>query len=367
MVLTPKSIKIAYLEPFYGGSHRAFVDGLVAGSRHRITLFTLPDRFWKWRTRGAALEFFKALPDPSGFDLVAASDMLNLAELQGLWRKRVSTVLYMHENQLTYPLPDDTTRDANYIMSDLLSAMSATRVAFNSHAHKDAFFSAATAFSKRMPDCNPGWIVSLMEAKSSVLYPGVDLNDENLPHFSRTPVDEGVSPVLLWNHRWEYDKAPTDFLKVLQRLKKDNVEFKLVLLGDRAESSAPVLEQIVKQFSKQLLFSGYVRSKDEYRKWLRTGDIVISTAIQENFGIACIEAMHEGCYPLLPNRLSYPEIVPPALHDDCLYRDLDDLVDRIKNWRPQNESMMHRLRDWTHRYRWDAVIDRFDAYFETIE
>ena len=43
------------LEPFFGGSHREFAEGLIEHSRHAIELRTLPARFWKWRLRGAAL------------------------------------------------------------------------------------------------------------------------------------------------------------------------------------------------------------------------------------------------------------------------------------------------------------------------
>ena len=47
-------LNILFLEPFYGGSHREFADGLVQHSRQRIELHTLPARFWRWRMRGAA-------------------------------------------------------------------------------------------------------------------------------------------------------------------------------------------------------------------------------------------------------------------------------------------------------------------------
>ena len=53
------------LEPFYGGSHRQFLDGLAKHSLHDFTLLTLPGRHWKWRMHGGALELAaqaKALP-----------------------------------------------------------------------------------------------------------------------------------------------------------------------------------------------------------------------------------------------------------------------------------------------------------------
>ncbi|MDP6620377.1 MAG: DUF3524 domain-containing protein, partial [Nitrospinota bacterium] len=71
---------VLLLEPFYGGSHKAFVDGLKRHSRHRVEALTLPDRFWKWRMRGAAIlmaERMGTLRRPP--DVVLASDMLSVA------------------------------------------------------------------------------------------------------------------------------------------------------------------------------------------------------------------------------------------------------------------------------------------------
>lgn len=357
------SLNIAYLEPFYGGSHKVFVDGLVEQSAHQIQLHTLPHRFWKWRTRGASLAFVKAIPDPSVFDLVVASDLVNLAELQGLWPQKTNTVLYMHENQLTYPLQNHVERDANYVMTDLLSAHSATQIAFNSHSHMNAFFEAVQQFSKRTPDCTPGWIVPALKKKSRVLYPGIYLGNTAVLRQTEGPGDHGSPPVLLWNHRWEYDKVPQDFFHLLQRLQAEDFSFRLILLGDRAAAPPPALVEIKRRFSDQVLFCGYAKTKAEYVSWLQRGDIVISTAIQENFGISCIEAMNQGCFPLFPQRLSYPEIVPPNLHGQCLYTTLDALVDKIKKWQPPSTETQRQLHQWTLQFHWDARIDCYDRFF----
>ena len=74
-----QSFQIALLEPFYGGSHRAWADGLKRHSKHRIEIFGLPDRYWKWRMHGAAVTLAEQyLECETDFDLIIASDMLHL-------------------------------------------------------------------------------------------------------------------------------------------------------------------------------------------------------------------------------------------------------------------------------------------------
>ncbi len=48
-------MNILALEPYYGGSHQALLDGWIAHSRHHWTLLTLPPHKWKWRMRHAAV------------------------------------------------------------------------------------------------------------------------------------------------------------------------------------------------------------------------------------------------------------------------------------------------------------------------
>ncbi|MDO9107435.1 MAG: DUF3524 domain-containing protein, partial [Coriobacteriia bacterium] len=112
--MTPSPLRILAIEPYYGGSHRAVLDGLVERIDAEWTLLTLPARKWKWRMRGAAINFaaqLRAEYDAAAigkplYDVVYASTFVNLAELYGMAGPAlagVPSVVYFHENQLVYP------------------------------------------------------------------------------------------------------------------------------------------------------------------------------------------------------------------------------------------------------------------------
>ncbi len=94
-----KSLKILALEPYYGGSHKAFLDGWTAFSRHKWTLLTLPPRKWKWRMRHSAVTLANQTAEKVGagerWDVLFCSDMLNLAEYKGLTHSSVQRFLLL--------------------------------------------------------------------------------------------------------------------------------------------------------------------------------------------------------------------------------------------------------------------------------
>jgi glycerol-3-phosphate responsive antiterminator len=51
-----------------------------------------------------------------------------------------------------------------------------------------------------------------------------------------------------------------------------------------------VFHTVEEEFRNELVAYGYVESRKEYESWLKKGAVVISTAIQGNFGISVVEA-----------------------------------------------------------------------------
>jgi len=335
-----RGLDVVFIESFDGGSHRAFREGLALHSRHRYRPLTLPPRFWKWRMRGGAAWFADQLSaEPVPCDLILATSLLDLASLRGLLPPpldRTPLVLYMHENQLTYPLSPHETFDFHFGYTNIASCLAADRVVFNSAYHRDLFLDALPSYLGRMPEAVPPGVRESIAERCDVLAVGLE----------RTPLSAGAAPLwrggpcapeagpvwprrerplLVWNHRWEFDKRPDQFAGAVGRLLDQGLDFDVVLLGDdrhHAEVFAPLVERL----KDRCLHAGFLEDRGRYETWLAAGDVVVSCAEQEYFGISVAEAVHAGCYPVLPRRQVYPSLYGPFCKGRHFYDDDDDLV-----------------------------------------
>ena len=66
-------------------------------------------------------------------------------------------------------------------------------------------------------------------------------------------------------------------------------------------------------------------SKEEYYDLLSRAKVVVSFALQENFGFSVAEAVYLGCVPVVPNRLVYPEFYA----EQYLYDTFDNACDKV--------------------------------------
>ena len=354
-------MKILFIESFFGGSHKDFAKGFKAHSCHDVTLVTLPDRFWKWRMRGSALYFAHHVKDFSVFDAIITTDMMDLPDFLSLAGKNLPPVLmYFHENQLSYPLAPTQKFDSHLGFTNIISALAADKVFFNSRFHFNAFIEAAGRLIKQMPDQRPKWMIEEIRKKTKVVYPGcrfkkgiIDLKERELN-----------KPLIIWNHRWEFDKNPGFFFDVLGGLKERDIPFSLALLGEKLERFPDVFKEAKEQFKEQLVAYGYVESRDEYLSWLKKGAIVVSCAIQENFGISVVEAARYGCIPLLPNRLSYPEIMPEDFHHQILYNTKKDLMGKLEDILLNYQDylpLQKKISKNMELFSWEIIVKQYDS------
>jgi len=367
-----KKKKILFLEPFYGGSHRDFADGLVSKSQHKIELVTLPARFWKWRMRGAALYFFKKIKSFSEYDGLIVTDLMSLADLKALCGAAFPpSVVYLHENQLTYPTAPDESVDYQFGFTNLTTTLTAEKVIFNSHTHYSSFFSALPGFLNMMPEYHPNWAIKEIQNKSDIIYPGI-----NCPGYRLIKKNENIKrdikkvPLIIWNHRWEFDKNPQDFFYALDRVLEKRFDFKVALLGENFQIKPKEFIAAKERYGDRVVVYGYAESKSDYVKWLSKGDVVISTAIQENFGISVVEAVRAGCIPFVPDRLSYPEIIPEQYHKDFLFTDKDNLVEKlVQLFSGTSDGINEKVRELSNhmkKFSWEKMIIHYDVMLEAL-
>ena len=362
-------LRFLFIEPFFGGSHRNFAEGLISHSRHKIDLLTLPARFWKWRMRGAALYFAKKIPSLNKYKGLITTDLMSLSDFKSLTgRSCPPTLVYFHENQLTYPLAPGESMDFQFGFTDITTALAADLVFFNSRTHFDAFFSRLPDFLNMMPEYKPNWVINAIRNKAGVLYPGCHFSPEKKALPDSLP-EHDLPLLIIWNHRWEYDKNPTDFFAALDSVLDRGLEFRLALLGENFQMVPKEFIAARDRYRHRIVCYGHEESAEKYFDWLVKGAIVISTAKQENFGISVVEAIRHGCIPLLPDRLSYPEIIPKPFHADFLYKNKAELVEKlcffIENY-TQLQVKGQNLSEQMACFAWKNLIDQYDGKLEKL-
>ena len=348
------------IEPYFGGSHRAFLESISKRSHHRWTIVGLPARHWKWRMRSAPVSLNDQIAIAFGDtrpDVVVVSDMLDLPTWLGVssrdvrinrWVTEVPIVTYFHENQWCYPVAPNARIDHHYGYTNLLTALASTACWFNSRYNLDSFFARSFEFLDRMPDSRDCHHLERSKNSSRVIAPGFcPVPTESRSRSSRGADPHGESSLTIgWVGRFEHDKRPDRFLELLRILASNQLSFGLILLGERGRDDTPV-QKILQEFGESVKFNGYAELTQEYHGWLKRIDVVVSTAEHEFFGIGICEAISAGAIPLTPNDLSYCEYVPDSLRYDSL---------------AHASHIIQSIRDTNRPQLWDECRSRIEAY-----
>ena len=377
-------MRILLVSPYHGGSHASWAYGLERHSQHTIELLTLPDRFWKWRMHGGAATLAQRfLRDHQRPDVILATDMLDLTTFLALTRKvtaDVPTVLYMHENQLTYPLPNEGDagpmrrqggeRDHHYAFVNFSSMLAANQVAFNSVFHRETWFEALPKFLRHFPEYNLMDSVEELHRKSCILPVGIETNDFQPV---RSKLARPGPPLIIWNQRWEYDKNPAQLFDALRDVADRGINYQLAICGRGFGKTPSEFEDVEETFGNQLIHLGFA-NYEQYRCLLKQATLTVSTADHEFFGVGVLEAMAAGTFAILPHRLSYPELiagpeVSAEARERCLYSSYEQMVETIV-WALENRQaamlLGKELACNAQRFDWGEVAPASDALFESI-
>ena len=177
--MSSSAASLLVLEAFYGGSHKhllSLVLNLFPDSYY--CLLTLPATKWHWRSRCSSLYFAQKIPTDHKFKKVFITSCTNLGELIGLRPdlSQCEKVLYFHENQLVYPRKsDEKDRDYQHSYNEVVSALAADKVIFNTSYNMRSFLDNCDSLLKKVPETSFEPMRAQIEKKCDVLPVPIDV------------------------------------------------------------------------------------------------------------------------------------------------------------------------------------------------
>lgn len=352
MLTQPGPRHLLILDPYHKGSHAAFARSIETMLHDhgpwKVKLMAMKGSHWKWRMQGAAGHFAALLSQEQPPDLILTTDMCDVARLRGLLPptfRSVPILLYFHENQITFPWskgdPDVGQRiDLTYGMTNVISAIAADELWFNSKYHLEAFLEGARHLMGRMPDQQLD--VTSLQRKAKVMPIPLPLCARFGPSNAQSLGREFRRPMrLLWNHRWTWDKGMDRFWSFVEHRNKGEIE--LILLGDASAPESKIFLESAERQRDKILHLGKVECLQDYHHWLSQADVLIHRPRQEFFGLSVVEAMWHGVIPVLPKWGPYPEYVP----EECLTQTPSR---KFANWHNFSSEATTSLRTKVHEH-----------------
>ncbi len=354
------------IEPYYGGSHRAFIKGLQQYLDFEFTLLSLPARKWKMRMQlaapWAAEKIISLVSAGKRYNGILCSTFIDVAVLRsqlfyaGI---KLPVAIYFHENQFNYPGQITDPGQHQFTAINFTSALAGDFLAFNSHYNLDAFISGIRKYLKKAADMKLQHLVETVIGKTEVLYPGIDFTAFDI--VPKSP-NRNKKPVIIWNHRWEHDKNPHRFFASLVELSGKKIPFQLIVLGQSFQNQPEIFSWANERLKEQIIHFGYVENREGYARLLARGDIIVSTARHEFFGMAVLEGVRAGCRPLVPDRLAYTELFPSRYRyrKGQFVRSLQQL---LENFTPFSNKESHQL---TEPFSWSNVAAAYEKWLKKL-
>ena len=364
-------MKLLYIEPYYGDSHRNWIKQFKNYSAHDIDIIKLPGNKWKWRMHGGAISLAEQfIKQNKIYDLILCSDFLNLPVFKSLtanYTSNIPFVMYFHENQISYPWPNHDPdkkleRDFHYYYINQTSALVSDWSLFNSFYNKNSFLAGLEEYLQKMPDNQNMNTIRQIDKKSSILHLGCELKKFDIYKINQ----QNKIPIILWNHRWEYDKNPQLFFDSLFKIKKLNVDFNLIVLGEQFSRYPEIFDIAKKELSDEIIHWGYCESFEEYSKWLWKSDIIPVTSNQDFFGISIVEAVYCNSKPILPNNLAYPEIFDISKNKKIFYNNESDFFNQL-HYEILNFNNENSFSNEIARFDWTNMIKHYDKTFSKLK
>lgn len=126
---------------------------------------------------------------------------------------------------------------------------------------------------------------------------------------------------VIFPHRLQTDKGIEDLLEIIKRL--SNINFLITTPQSKRKSYTDKIHNTISSYSN--VSFAYNVDNNNIAKYLAQSQIVLSCSRQETFGYSIMKAIACDCYPVLPNRASYPEF----FSSEFLYNNIDECCEMI--------------------------------------
>lgn len=143
------------------------------------------------------------------------------------------------------------------------------------------------------------------------------------PKFNNNKIIDVVFP-----HRLNRDKGIDDFLKIVSHM--PNIKFYITSPQKEVFFKNNSYYKKLNRYKNTAFLCGQTSS--EHANTLSQSKIILSCAKQENFGYAVMKAILNGCIPILPNKLCYPEF----FDKDFLYNNIEEAISKINKFISQD-------------------------------
>ena len=185
--------------------------------------------------------------------------------------------------------------------------------------------------------------------------------------------DPGEPVTLIYAGRIEdYQKRASDLIKIIQQLVKRKIDFRFRIVGD-GPLFAKLKEELTPWISTGIVqLTGWLKNS-ELLEQLCQSEIFILTSAYEGFCISLVEAMANGCCPVVTDiKSGNKQLVTDGKNGYIVHiGDIDDFVEKISGL-AANPALLLTLRKAAykegHTYSIDRMIDNYiDCFKKMIE
>ena len=143
--------------------------------------------------------------------------------------------------------------------------------------------------------------------------------------------------------------------------------FQVVVLGENFHTTPNIFDGAKERLKKQIVHFDYCEDFSEYAKWLWKADIIPVTSNQDFFGGSVVEAIYCGTYPILPRRLTYPELLTERDYNSHFYDNDSELYNKVeKAILNIAETRKIKISPFFKQYDWKTMAPKYDQLFSSM-